>query len=297
MPIQHHSNSLHWRRAIGLLPIGLVLLVLFGGGLSLALLQSLGFAPWYGINSFPDTGYFAALWRDQAFWWSLHYTLYYSAVSTVIGLVLAIALALCLVKAFPGKTIFNHIYKLPLMVPYAVGIALAVIMMGNGGLLSRAAAALGWINDPAQFPRLLNTHAGWGVISVYVWKQMPFMTLAIHAVLVEAGREREEAAAILGANRWQIFREITLPQIGPGIVSSSLICFAFNMGAFEAPFILGGGFPDTLPVLAWRYFNDADYAMQAQGMAAIVSIGLIAGLLIALYLAAYRRYEASLGRL
>jgi len=277
--------------------MALVLLVLFGGALALALLQSLGFAPWYGANSFPNFGFFAALWSDSSFWWSLFYTLYYSTVATLIGLLLAIALASVLVRAFPGKAIFGHVYKLPLMVPYAVGIALAVIMMGNGGLFSRAAASVGWISDPAQFPRLLNTHAGWGVIAVYLWKQTPFMTLAIHAVLVDAGREREEAAAILGANRWQIFREITLPQIGPGIVSSSLICFAFNMGAFEAPFILGGGFPDTLPVLAWRYFNDADYAMQARGMAVVVSIGLIAGVLIALYLAAYRRYEASLGRL
>ncbi|MGV8855486.1 MAG: ABC transporter permease [Devosia sp.] len=292
----HQPAKTRWRLMLSLLPIGLVLLLLFGGALILSLAQSLGFAPWYGINSFPDFGYFAALWGDTAFWWALAYTLYYSLAATLIGLLLAIALALCLISSFPGKTVFAHLYKLPLMVPYAVGIALAIIMLGNGGLLSRAAAGLGWISDPAQFPRLLQTHAGWGVIAVYVWKQTPFMTLAIHAVLVDAGRDRAEVAATLGASDSQIFWRITLPQIAPGIVSSSLICFAFNMGAFEAPFILGGGFPDTLPVLAWRYFNNPDYAMQAQGMAVVVSIGLIAGGLIWLYLAAYRRYEASWGR-
>ena len=56
-----------------------------------------------------------------------------------------------------------------------------------------------------------------------------------------------------------------------------LICFAFNVGAFEAPFILGGGYPDTLPVVAWRYFNDANYAFQLQGMATVVSIGIVSG--------------------
>lgn len=294
-PISRRRPILQRQQVFGLLPLGVVMIVLFGGALTLALLQSLGFAPWLGINSFVDVSYFMALWGGASFWWSLWFTLYYSFAATVIALVLAILLALGLTRAFPGRAVFGTLYKLPLVVHYAVGIALAVIMMGNGGVLSRLAFALGWIDDPAQFPRLLNTHAGWGVIAVYVWKQVPFMALSIHAVLISAGREQAEAAAVLGANRRQIFREITWPQIVPGIVSSTLICFAFNMGAFEAPFILGGGFPDTLPVLAWRYFNDADYTLQLRGMAVVVSIGLVAGMMIAVYLATYRRYERSLG--
>ena len=152
------------------------------------------------------------------------------------------------------------------------------------------------IDDPAQFPQILKTHYGWGIIAVYVWKQTPFITLAVYAVLLGIGRETEEAAAILGANRRTIFFRVTLPQILPGVVSSTLICFAFNVGAFEAPFILGGGFPDTLPVVAWRYFNDADYTLQLQGMATVVSIGLVAGVILFGYLAAYRRYERRMGR-
>jgi putative spermidine/putrescine transport system permease protein len=157
-------------------------------------------------------------------------------------------------------------------------------------------ALLGLIDDPQQFPQLLMTHYGWGVIAVYVWKQMPFITLAMYAVLLGVGRETEEAAAILGANTRQIFFRVTLPQILPGIISSTLICFAFNLGAFEAPFILGGGFPDTLPVVAWRFFNDADYRFQLQGMATVVSIGIVSGLILFTYLAFYRRYERRRGR-
>lgn len=277
-------------------PILLVLLVLFCGALILAVAQSLGFAPWFGVNTFPDPSYFAALWGSGAFWVSLGLTLYYAVVSTVIALIGAIALALALVRAFPGKGLYKYIYKLPLMVPYTVGIALAVVMLGNGGILSRFAALAGLIDDPGQFPRILNSHYGWGIIAVYVWKQLPFMTLAIYAVLLGIGRQTQEAAAILGATARVIFWRITLPQIMPGIISATLICFAFNVGAFEAPFILGGGFPDTLPVVAWRYFNDADYTLQLQGMATVVSIGLIAGAILFAYLAAYRRFEMRIGR-
>lgn len=280
-----------------LLPLGGVLGLLLGGAVLLALAQSLGFAPWYGINTFPDFGYFAALWSSDGFWQSVALTLIYSVVATLLALLLALPTATLLVRRFPGRALFGFLYRLPLVVPYGVGIALAVLMMGNGGLLSRVAATLGWISDPAQFPRLLNTHAGWGVIAVYVWKQLPFMVVAIHAVLVAADREPAEAARLLGAGQWDVFRHVTLPQIAPGIVSATLICFAFNMGAFEAPFILGGGYPDTLPVLAWRYFNDADYALQLRGMATVVSIAALTGGLILAWLLAYRAYERRTGRL
>jgi putative spermidine/putrescine transport system permease protein len=279
-----------------LAPVLLVLTVLFGGALVLAVLQSLGFAPWFGVNTFPDFRHFGALWGSSSFWASLGLTLYYATVSTVIALVMGIALALALVRYFPGKRIYKYIYKLPLMIPYTVGIALAVIMLGNGGMISRLAAFLGFISDPSQFPQILRTHAGWGIIAVYVWKQVPFITLSIYAVMLGVGRETEEAAAILGASKWQILSRVTIPQIMPGIVSSTLICFAFNVGAFEAPFILGGGFPDTLPVVAWRYFNDADYTLQLQGMATVVSIGLVAGVILFAYLSAYRSFERRIGR-
>lgn len=279
-----------------LAPIMLILVVLFGGALVLAILQSLGFAPWFGVNTFPDFQYFGALWGSRTFWVSLWLTLYYATVSTFLALVLGTLLALAMIKIFPGKTFYKYLYKLPLMIPYTVGIALAVIMLGNGGMLSRLAAFAGLIDDPGQFPQILKTHYGWGIIAVYVWKQTPFITLAVYAVLLGIGRETEEAAAILGARRRDIFFRVTLPQILPGIVSSTLICFAFNIGAFEAPFILGGGFPDTLPVVAWRYFNDADYTLQLQGMATVVSIGLVAGVILFAYLAIYRRYERRMGR-
>ncbi|MEP2471048.1 MULTISPECIES: sugar ABC transporter permease [Roseobacteraceae] len=281
---------------VQLLPVLTVLTVLFGGALVLAVMQSLGFAPWFGVNTFPDFRYFSALWGDTSFWHSLGLTLYYAVASTGIALVMGTLLALALVRAFPGKSLYKFLYKLPLMIPYTVGIALAVIMLGNGGMISRVFAFLGFIGDPSEFPQILKTHYGWGIIAVYVWKQTPFVTLAIYAVLLGVGRETEEAAALLGANKRQMFFQVTLPQILPGIVSSTLIVFAFNIGAFEAPFILGGGFPDTLPVVAWRYFNDADYTLQLQGMATVVSIALIAGGILYSYLAFYRRYEHRIGR-
>lgn len=279
-----------------LLPLLVILLGLFGGALLLGVMQSFGYAPWFGINEFPTLRYYERLWTAADFWLSLGYTLYYGFAATLLGVLISVPLSLALSKTFAGARLFATLTRLPLMVPYSVGIALALIMLGNGGLLSRLSEALGWIDDPSQFPRILKTHGGWGVIAVYVWKQVPFMTLSISAVLARTGYAAREAALVLGANSRQVFWRVTLPQIIPGIVSASLICLAFNIGAFEAPFILGGGYPDTLPVLAWRYFQDANYAFQLQGMAVVVSLALVCGLILLAYLMVYRRYERARGR-
>ncbi|MDD7909856.1 sugar ABC transporter permease [Pseudovibrio exalbescens] len=300
--IQHdrpssHRQPLSLREKLQLAPLLLVMLGLFGGALVLGLLQSFGFAPWFGINEFPNPDYFVALWSSPDFWLSLGLTLYYGVVSTLLGLIISVPLALAFERRFCGSKVLLAVSRLPLMVPYSVGIALALIMLGNGGIISRLAASLGLISDPGAFPAILHSHWGWGIIAVYVWKQVPFMTMAILAVLLGLGQGTREAAMVLGARTHQVFWRVTLPQLMPGIVSASLICFAFNVGAFEAPFILGGGYPETLPVLAWRYFNDANYVYQLQGMAVIVSLTLVSGVILAGYLFAYRRFERKRGRL
>lgn len=281
---------------IMLAPVATVLVLLFFGALLTALVQSLGFAPIYGIDEFPTLRWYRELLTQAGFWRSLGLTFYYALVPTVVGLVASMLLALALRKRFMGKGLFQYVYKLPLMIPYLVGVALTILMFSNGGVVARTLYALGMIESTNEFPRILYSHAGWGIMLVYLWKQIPFMTLAIYSVLLGLGRESEEAAATLGANGWQRFWHVTLPQVMPGVVSATVIVFAFNFGSFEVPFILGGGFPNTLPVEAWRAFDDADYTNRPRGMAIVMVIAMISGLLMYLYLNAYRRFERRRGR-
>lgn len=281
---------------IMLAPVVTVLVLLFAGAMATAVMQSLGYAPIYGVNEFPSFRWYAELLTQPGFWGSLWLTFYYAVVPTIVGLVLSMLLALALRKRFAGKGLFQYVYKLPMMIPYLVGVALTILMFSNGGIVARSLYALGLIESTNEFPRLLYTHAGWGVMLVYLWKQVPFMTLAIYSVLLGLGQESEEAAATLGASPWQRFWHVTLPQVMPGVVSATIIVFAFNFGSFEVPFILGGGFPNTLPVEAWRAFDDADYTQRPRGMAIVVFIALVSGVLMYLYLNVYRRFERRRGR-
>ena len=278
-----------------LAPVVAVLGVLYVGAFVTALLQSFGWAPWYGVREF-TLQHYRTLFTTPGFWRSLGYTFYYALLPTVVGTVLSVYLAHLLHRRFVGRAWVGFLYKLPLMVPYLVGVALTVLLWSNGGLVARVLHALGLVETTRDFPRLLNSHAGIGIMLVYLWKQVPFATLVIYSTLVGLDADLEAAARTLGANARKVFWHVTLPRLAPGIVAASLIVFAFNFGSFEVPFILGGGFPNTLPVEAWRAFSDADPLRRLQAMAIVMVITLLSSLLLVAYLVLYRRFERGRGR-
>ena len=112
-----------------LAPVVIILGTLFVGSIIVALLQSFGYAPLYGINEFPTLRHYESLFSLPGFWRSVGYTFYYAVVPTVVGTALSIYLALLLRKKFWGKTAFNYFYKLPLMIPYLVGVALTLSLI------------------------------------------------------------------------------------------------------------------------------------------------------------------------
>lgn len=278
-----------------LLPSVGTLAVVYVGPLVLALMQSLGHAPIYNVSIFPDPVYFFRVLGSSRFWISLFFTLYYAFVPTVISTLVGVGLALVLNRTFAGKRVFTFFFRLPVVVPYLVGAAMVVALFANGGLIARIGYAVGLIEETGDFPRVLFGSGGWGIMLVYLFKQIPFTTMIVGSVLAGVSPQYEEAARTLGATRAKAFRHVILPRIIPGIVTASILVFAFNFQSYEIPFLLGANFPNTLPVEALRRFNAPDYTRRPEAMAYVVVIALISGLLLFLYLKAYRRYERSRG--
>lgn len=106
---------------------------------------------------------------------------------------------------------------------------------------------------------------------------LPFFAVSVLAILVRRSCDTEDAARILGATRWHVLTEITLPMIAPALSSAALISFAFNVGAFEVPLLRGPGYPRTLPVIAWELMSDPDHARQLEAMAVVI---LMAGIVV-----------------
>ena len=264
-----------WQAYLLLLPAISIIGLLFGGGLILAFLQSIGLM---GLtsNGLSLTAYQQAF-ESSAFWQSLGLSLYIAITATVLSSLLSIGLALLLQKA--GRWA-SFACQLTLPIPHLVGIA-GILLLSPSGLLSRLLFSLGWIQSDQDFPLLVNDAANVGVLTHFLWKEIPFMTLILLAVLRGIRPEYGMQARALGANRWQCFWHVTLPLLKPGVVSASLLVFGFIFGSFEVPFLLGSTVPKTLPVLVYQAFTDVDLAQRSVAIAlglilSVVSIGLIA---------------------
>ncbi len=266
-----------WRLFTLLSPALCIILLLFGGGLFLGLLQALDHSPSRGFSSI-GLQHFINVLQDPDFGKSLIFTLYISIVSTLIAAIFSVMLALALMRWAADSRAVNFILQIPLTVPHLV-IAIAVILLlAPAGLFSRLFFALSIIPNPSAFPLLINDDGGIGILTVYIWKEVPFITFMLLSVLKNIGTELMEAGATLNASRFQRFTAITLPIIAPSLGAACLIVFAFTFGAFEVPYLLGRTYPSALPVWAYKNYSDIDLLARPEGIA----IGLIIAVIVIL---------------
>ena len=275
--------------ALLLAPALAVIGVLFAGGLVAAFVQSLGYFPAIGMTEMNLDAYREIL-TGKDFLNSLFLTVYVAGASTLSATVLAVLAAMALRRS--SGRLSAVIFQLPITIPHlvaAVGISLVVSQTGLG---ARAAAALGLIGEPRDFPALLYDRYSVGIILTYVWKETPFIALVVLASLRGVAGELEEVARTLGASAWQRFWYVVFPVISPGIVAASLIVFAFTFGAFEVPYLLGRTYPTVLPVMAYNEYRDIDLASRPVAMA----INILITVITAIFAAAYLRLARGLGR-
>jgi len=248
--------------------------LLFGGGLALGLVQSLGHLPAAGMSSL-TMDHFARVLADPDFFKSLGLTLYLSLASTLIAAALSVAAALGF-NALAGRSrIVQFVFQIPLTVPHLVIAVAVVFMLAPSGLLARVLQTIGLIASPTEFPLVVNDPWGLGILAAYVWKEVPFITLMILAVLRAGGSELLDVGRTLKAGRWQRFRYITLPMIFPSLGAASLIVFAYAFGAFEVPYLLGQTYPMMLPVWAYKAYSDVDLLSRPEGIAAGLVIAAV----------------------
>ena len=138
-------------------------------------------------------------------------------LNTVFGVLCALALAR---GRFRGKAILNAIIDLPFAIsPVVVGLAL-ILVFGAGG----------WLDD-LPFQVIFSVP---GIVLATIFISVPFVVREVTPVLMEVGDEQEQAAATLGANRWQAFWRITLPSIRWGVAYGVVLSVARCIGEFGA---------------------------------------------------------------
>lgn len=271
------------RRILLLLAPALIVLGgLFLTGLGLTLLRSFRYMPALGLTD-PDLAAYRDILTSPGFLKSLALSLWIAGASTLIATCLALGAALLLRRTFPGRGLVSFLVQLNLTVPHVVGAIGILYLFSQSGAFARLAHAAGLIGVPADFPALTQDPAAIGIILLYVWKELPFITLILLANLQTIGDDHEATARSLGASPWQSFRHVLLPMLAPGLFAASVLVFAFAFGAYEVPLILGAHSPKALPVLAWQAYTDTDLALRPQAMAMAVIIALVGLALLLLY--------------
>ena len=199
-------------------------------------------------------------------------------VNGVFGFLVAWVLAR---YSFPGKKLVDALVDLPFALPTAVaGIALTTLYSENGWV-GRLLAPLG---IHVAFTPL-------GVMVALIFIGLPFVVRSVQPVLEEADREVEEAAASLGASRWQVFRRVIFPLVRPALLTGFAMAFARGLGEYGSVIFISGNMPmktQITPLLIVAKLEQYDYA----GAAALAVVMLTASFILLLginFLGSYSR--------
>ncbi len=263
-------------------PTIIILSVFFVGSVVFSILQSLGLLGVTGESTLTLDAYIKIL-TDKTFLTSLGYSLYIALASSFLSIAIAILIAVAIRKTFIGKKLVMFTFQFPLPIPHMVSAVAVLMMFAQSGFMSRLMNAFGLVGSPSDFPEIVMSAGGVGILLSFLWKFVPFIGVAVIAILQTTGVAYEEQATSLGASPFQRFRHVLVPLVWPAVYSNFILLFAYAFGAYEVPFLLGGTYPETLSVVAFRMYNDLDLALRPQAMAMANIITIVVLILIFAY--------------
>ncbi len=192
-----------------------------------------------------------------------------AAINTVFGFLLAWSLVR---YRFPGKRIVDALVDLPFALPTAVaGISLTALYARNG-----------WLGQYLEAVGIKVAFTPLGVLIALVFIGLPFVVRTVQPVLEDLDTELEEAAASLGAGRWQTMRRIVLPMLLPALLTGFALAFARAVGEYGSVIFIAGNLPmvsEITPLIIITKLEQYDYA-GATAVAAVMLVVSFALLLI-----------------
>ena len=188
-----------------------------------------------------------------------------SFVAAIINVVFGLLTAWVLTRYhFFGKKFIDAFVDFPFALPTAVaGIALSAIYSTNG-----------WIGSLLEPLGIKIAYTPLGVMVALTFIGLPFVVRTVQPVLEDLGAEVEEAAASLGANRWQVFYKIILPAIWPALLTGFALAFARAVGEYGSVIFIAGNMPfvsEITPLIIITKLEQYDYA----GATAVASVMLV----------------------
>jgi sulfate/thiosulfate transport system permease protein len=208
--------------------------------------------------------FWAAVWTERT---RAAYLLTFgtSLVAASVNVILGLLVAWVLVRyRFPGRRLMDSLIDLPLALPTAVGGLVYASLYVEKGWLGQYLVPLG---IQAAYSRL-------AIVLVLVFIGLPFVVRTVQPVLEDLDPEAEEAAASLGATRWQSFRRVILPPLYPALLTGFALAFARSLGEYGSVVFVSGNMPyktEIAPVLIVARLQEFAY-----GEATAIAVVLLA---------------------
>jgi sulfate transport system permease protein len=216
--------------------------------------------------------YLEALTEPDA-WTAIRLTLMTAAIAVPLNMVFGVAAAWAIAKfEFRGKAFLTTLVDLPFSVSPVVAGLVYVLLFG----------AHGWIGPWLQAHDIKIVFAVPGIVLATVFVTFPFVARELIPLMQAQGTEEEQAAMVLGANGWQIFWHVTLPNIKWGLVYGVILCNARAMGEFGAVSVVSGhirGQTNTMPLHVEILYNEYQ-SVAAFAVASLLALLAVVTLLI-----------------
>lgn len=202
---------------------------------------------------------------------ALRLSLVTTATSTALCVAFGIPLAWLLARtSFRGRSLVRAMVTLPLVLPPVVGGVALLLAFGRNGILGRPLYEAFGISLP------FTTAA---VVMAQVFVALPFLVISVEGAFRASDARYDEAAATLGASRWEAFRRVTLPLALPGIVAGAVLCWARALGEFGATITFAGNFPSTTRTMPTQVYlalqDDPDSAIALSLVLIVVSVTVL----------------------
>lgn len=206
-----------------------------------------------------------------------------SLVAALVNVVFGVIVAWVLVRyRFPGRRIVDAIVDLPFALPTAVaGIALTALYAKNG-----------WIGKWLDLIGIKVAFSPIGIVIALIFIGLPFVVRTVQPVMEEIRKEVEEAAATLGATRFQTISRVLLPGLQPAILTGFALAFARAVGEYGSVIFIAGNLPyvsEIAPLLIVIRLEEFDYAGATAIATIMLSISFLMLLIINLIQAWSRR--------
>ncbi|MEU1972978.1 sugar ABC transporter permease [Microbacterium sp. NPDC019599] len=231
--------------------------------------RGFGDPEWVGLDNY------VKLVNDPVFWQSLGNTIVFTVVTVPIELAAGLGLAVLLNSVLPARGVWRTMIVLPMVISgVASGMIAVIIFYQTNGIINKVLAALGlqpiaWQSDPV--PAMVS------VMIVSIWLRVGFNMIIYLAGLQSISPELYEAAKIDGANRWQQFRSVTVPLVGPSTFFLLIMNVIASFQVFDVIFVMTGGGPgnSTSVLVTYAYRNGFQIREPGYGAAIGVVILLI----------------------